>query len=234
MNWILKLFFFVAIGLTSVRGQNETESRQFSCFVWGDLGVGKVYYSDREGPKELYFTGKRRTDYYPIPVSDTFKLFSMKEVDGKASYEVIGETAIKTKSKRLLLVVERNSEANKTQPGYLPLSITVLDDSIGSFPGGSTKFINLTALPLAAEINGTKGLVPSKRFKLIRPSIPENGGFVPLFVKYGKRSIYETRIFCQIGERRIVFIRANPKKDPRRPVLIDFLPQIVGPSFSDE
>lgn len=234
MNLLLKLFVILMLGLTSVHGESEDKTRLFSCFVWKDLGVGKVFYHDGVDHKELSFTGKRRSKYYPFPYDKTFRLFAEKEVDGKISYEVIGQTAIKSGSMRLLLIIERNSAANKAEPSILPLKITVLDDSISNFPGGSTKFINLTSRPLTAEINGSKAVVNSNQSKLIRPRLPDNGAFVPLFIRFKERSIYETRIFCQEGERRIIFITPSAKKDARRPVSIDFLPQIVGPSFEDK
>lgn len=239
MRLFLKLFFILAVGVVSVHGQAETETdkkanRLFSCFVWEDLGVGKVFYEDGAEPKELELTGKRRSEYYSIPVGEIFRLFTETEVDGKTSYEVIGKTEIKSGSKRLLMIVERNPKYNRTDAQSLPLRITVLDDSINNFPGGSTKFINLTSKPLSAEINGTKAIVDSNRSKLIRPSIPENGAFLPLFVRYEKVALYESRIYCQEGERRIIFIRPSAKKDARRPIAIDFLPQIVGPSFEEK
>lgn len=237
MRLFLKLFFILIVGAVSVHGQAETEqkaNRLFSCFVWEDLGVGKVFYADGAEPKELELAGKRRSEYYPIPVNEIFRLFTETEVDGKPGYEVIGETEIKSASKRLLMIVERNPKYNRTDAESLPLRITVLDDSINNFPGGSTKFINLTSKPLSAEINGTKAIVDSNRSKLIRPGIPENGAFLPLFVRYEKVSLYESRIYCQEGERRIIFIRPNAKKNARRPISIDFLPQIVGPSFEEK
>lgn len=232
MKLSVKIFVLLVLVLTSVSGQSKSKGRLFSCFVWDDLGVGQVFYADGREQKELSFTGKRRSEYYPMPVGETFRLFTQKVVEGEVVYEVIGETLINTSSKRLLLIIVRNPDS-ESDPGALPLRIAVLDDSISSFPGGSTKFINLTSKPLTAEINGTKAVVESHGAKLLRPSIPENGGFVPLFIRYGEMRLYQTRIFCQEGERRIIFMRANPEKDPRRPVLIDFLPQIVGPSFAD-
>ncbi|MGJ8644295.1 MAG: hypothetical protein ACSHX9_12875 [Luteolibacter sp.] len=239
MSLSFRLFFLLIVGLTSVHGQGELEtekktSRLFSCFVWEDLGVGKVFYAEGAEPKELEFTNKRRSEYYPIPVSKIFRLFTEIEVEGKMSHKVIGETEIKSGSKRLLMIVERNTKFNEKEPGSFPLKITVLDDSINNFPGGSTKFINLTSKPLTAEINGTKAVVNSNRSKLVRPSIPENGAFLPLFVRFEKTSLYETRIYCQEGERRIIFMRPSAKKDSRRPIAIDFLPQIVGPSFNEK
>lgn len=221
------------LGLTFVHGQSESKTRLFSCFVWKDLGAGKVFYSDGKSPKELSFTGKRRSEYYPMPFGQTFKLFAKKEVDGEASYVVIGETTISSNSKRLLFIIVRNP-ASATNPDVLPLKITVMDDSINNFPGGSTKFINLTSKPMTAEINGTKAVVNSKQAKLIQPRLPDNGGFVPMIIRYKARSLYETRIFCQQGERRIVFITPNTRKGAKRPISIDFLPQIVGASFEDK
>ncbi len=234
MNLLLRLFVLLILGLTHVMGQPKNETRLFSCFIWQDLGLGKVFYAAGDDPKELIFQGKRRSEYYPIPFGGTFRLFVEKDVAGKVGYEVVGETPIKSASKRILLIVTRNPMANDSKPGALPLRITVLDDSINSFPGGSTKFINLTAKPLSAEINGRKAVVDSNRSELIRPSIPENGGFVPLFIRYEGITLYGTRIYCQKGERRIIFIRPNTKNDPQRPIALEFLPQIVGPSFEDQ
>jgi hypothetical protein len=221
------------LGMPCVHAQSEKKTRLFSCFVWKDLGVGKVYYADGKDKKELTLKGKRRTDYYPIPYGKTFQLFAEKIVDGEITYVVIGETAINLNSKRLLLIVVRNPASEKN-PSVLPLKIVVMDDSITNFPGGSTKFINLTSKLLNAEINGTKTVVSSNQSKLMKPRIPDNGGFVPFYIRFKEKPIYQTRIFCQKGERRIIFITPNTKKNARRPISIDFLPQIVGPSFKDE
>jgi len=233
MNVLIRVFLLTTLGLTSAVGQSEDKGRLFSCFVWDDLGMGQMFYSDGSNYKELSVRAKRRSEYYPMPSGETFRLFSVKEVNGKMVHKLIGEALIKTNSKRLLLIIVRNP-ASETDPNVMPLRIVVMDDSISNFPGGSTKFINLTTKPLTAEINGNKITVNARAAKILRPSIPENGGFVPLFIHYQDIELYGTRIFCQEGERRIIFMRINPKQDRRRPLLIDFLPQVVGPSFADE
>lgn len=229
---ILILIYF-ALGVAGVFAKTETNPSQpkgriFTCFIWKDLNIAPVYYLEAGKMVEINFKRNTRSSVYKLPKTEVFKLFTQKEIEGELQYIAIGETKISSDVNRYLFIVGETKDNAE-----LPLEITALNDSLEGFPVGSTKFYNLTSKPMSVDFNGTKAVIKPKSIQLVKPDIPSNGALIPIHIYYKDFDVIKSRLFSQSKERRILFIKPNPEKGTRRPVLVKFLEQLVGPSFTN-
>lgn len=218
----ISLMMVVSLGLIPLHGQTKDDGDiGFSCVLWQPLPYEEIFYLDGEEYKPLSLEIGTRSEMHPLSESQSLMLYSRAEVDGETAYQLIGEEALPSKSDRFLFLI---GEANKTSS--LPLHIIGLDDSIESFPRGTYKFINFAQVTLEVEISGKKSRVAPKSTEVVKPSIPEDGGFLPFYIRTAPNTVvYETRLFSQQSDRAMVLLFPSQGK---RPISVKFLSNFVG------
>ena len=216
LSWLLTAF--VALSGAGTLGAQTEKGVQFSCVIWQPLKFDELFYQDKNQYLPLILKKGTRSQPQKFSSSQPLRIFIRKEVDGKTVYELVGEGKAPSKSRRLLFLIGEN-----TIPSGLPLQVIGVDDSTESFPPGTYKFMNFTTATLEIEIFGTKERIAPKAISVVKPNIPENGGFLPFYVRSNPKTIiYKTRLLSQRGERKMVFLFPGSKK---RPLLLKFLAQ---------
>lgn len=194
---------------------------EFSCVIWKSLGLGQIYYLNNDNYEPLGFRKGTRSDTFPLSGQGSLKLFTREEVEGELIYDLVGEGKLPASTQQILFLIRKN-ESNSGAP----LVVLGIDDSSKSLPAGSYKVINFTNKQLELRVNQSTDRVKPRAVKVVRPDIPEKGGFLPFYIgDQVKGVIYETRLYCQRNAREIVFVFPS---DGKRPISVKFLSQLVA------
>ncbi|MGL5016651.1 MAG: hypothetical protein ACRDBP_00835, partial [Luteolibacter sp.] len=117
----------------------------------------------------------------------------------------------------------------KKDAGDLPLRVLGIDDSLDSFPVGSYRFSNQTPDLLRIEFGGATHDLPAGEWKIVIPTLPEAGGFLPAIIRNEQGEILvENRFLAQRTVRELVVI--GPPADGRTGLAIRFLSEIISAS----
>jgi hypothetical protein len=197
-------------------------SVRFSCVVWKELSYPGIFYRQNERFLPLALLARERSEMYSLDGHETLELYIAKDQpSGEPGHELVGRAALPQGAKQLLFMIQEAPEGSK-----LPLRVFGMDDSLEAFPPGAFRFLNFTSLPLQVEFGGSTTKLPPQAIKVVRPEIPELGGFLPFIVKDAQGHIgFQTRLFGQPRGRKIVMLVPPTKQEENLSVL--FLPQIV-------
>jgi len=216
------LLFLIVITLANA----NVKPRKFTVYSPNSLKTSEtLYYSNGKSFKPLVFVKGARSKTYTRAISNSFEIFTSEVSNGKTIYVSVGIVSIDPQTERHLFLIEPSTMKEK-------LRITALDDTVESFPRGSYKYYNLTKFPITANLNGSISTIPPQRMTQVCPNIPNGGALIPFYLHYKNQTLYESRLYCQSSERRIIFITRNHRGDTRRPVRLSFLPQLIGPNYN--
>lgn len=197
-------------------------SASFTCVIWESLGLDEIYYLEKEDHYEpLKFRRGTRSALFPLSAQQSLKLYTQREVEGELVYDLVGEGKLPSGTRQILFLVSKNEKSSG-----LPLQILGIDDSTNSLPAGSYKIVNFTNTQLELRINETTDRVKPRSMKVVKPEIPQKGGFLPFYL--GDRNegvLYETRLYCQKNGREMVFVFPS---SGNRSISVKFLSQLVG------
>jgi hypothetical protein len=224
----------VSLSLSPSLPGQESSGGAFECsFVaWENLSMPEILYKDGNDFHAIELIKRQRSKVYELKQAHSEMRLYVQEVNdkGEVIYKVIGRTAIKAGSSRMLFFIQ---ERLSVKEGELPLFLSGIDDSLDAFPMGSFRFINNTKIPMQVMFPGTRAELPARSGKVLSPKIPKLGGFIPLYVLDMKKTVvFESRFFGQPRGRKMVFI--NPPKKPGGKVQLAFLPHIVPIPLADE
>ncbi|MGJ8671351.1 hypothetical protein [Rubritalea sp.] len=232
MKTPIKLLICLFSLLCSVYAQSEQADAfekkaksTFSCVIWDKLETEQLFFQYKKQFHPLKLRKGTRSKSFPIEKSDFFTLYTKQEVDGKTQYQPYAQCKMPSFKQRALFLLIPDSTSTER-----PLRITGVDDSLGSFPPGSYKFFNLTKTPLQTLINGQKSRVSAGSIKVVDANVPVKGGMLPFIIGANNKIIFETRLFSQPKERKMVFVFPETSKNKARPIQLKFLSQLVNPS----
>ncbi|WP_377136728.1 hypothetical protein [Rubritalea spongiae] len=193
--------------------------------IWDKLEATQLFYQYNKQFHPLELRKGTRSKPFPIEKSDFFTLYTEKMVDGEKQFLPYAQSKMPNFKQRALFLLLPDPSSTER-----PLRIIGVDDSLGSFPPGSYKFFNLTKTPLQTLINGEKSQISAGGIEVVDANIPSKGGLLPFVVGANKKVIFETRIFSQPKERKMVFLFPQTAKNKHCPIQLKFLSQLVSPS----
>lgn len=206
------IFPFAVLTALNARDEDSGHSKgiEFSCVVWENLPCPELYYLHGKQLLPLELSAGQRSKVYPLKGVAALELFIRKErTAGSAKsaaapeYERVGMAPLLEGVKRMLFLIE----ANKDSKG-LPLLLLGMDDTLAAFPAGSLRFSNQTPNALRLELAGVTHELPQGALTVVKPDLPEAGGFLPVIIKNKEgRNVLETRFFAQRTGRELILIR---------------------------
>ncbi|CAA6679894.1 MULTISPECIES: hypothetical protein [unclassified Lentimonas] len=204
-------------------------SVEFSCVIWNKLPYETLYYRQDGEYLPLKLSPNNRSPLYDLSGMEAFELYipGLDET-GQPAYKLVGQSALLPDVRRLLFfIVERPKDSG------LPLGLLGIDDSLNTFPPGTTRFVNMSSEPLVVSYGDKNTLIPIRSMKNVKSNAPAKGGFMPFLVtdEQGDR-VYETRLMSRPTGRDMVFILPSERRD--RSVELKFIPQIIPPNQSVE
>jgi hypothetical protein len=207
---------------THAQSGKASSSIEFSGLAWGALPFQKIFYRQSDKFLPLTLPTNQRSALYPLKGEEALQLYIPKEQpDGKAAYELVGQAAVPDGTKQVLFLIKPAQEGAK-----LPLRVYGIDDSLSAFPVGSFRFLNFTNLPLKVDFAGSVRDIPMGELSVVKPQIPELGGFLPFLIKDAGGNIgFQTRLFAQPRGREMVVI-VPPTKETEK-ISVMFIPQII-------
>lgn len=194
----------------------------FSCVVWQLPAYPEIFYRQGEEFRPLKLLPRQRSPNYQLQAREALELYvASNQPDGKPGHQLVGKASLPQGTNQMLFMIQEAANGAK-----LPLTVFGVDDSLSSFPIGSFRFLNFTKFPLQVEFGGSTNKLPPQAIKVVKPEIPELGGFLPFFIKDLNDNIgFQTRLFAQPRGRKMVLIVPPAKKGENLAVL--FLPQII-------
>jgi len=203
---------------------------EFSCVTWDKIGKDQeLYYRDGLDYQRVDIGYKRRSKLQELSAGHAHLEIYEKVAtsDGGLEFRAVGRGANIAGTSRVLFFIKLASDDQQR------MSVFGIDDSIAAFPVGAFRFLNTTNEPLQVLLNESKGSVPARGMTVIRPDVPELGGFMPVYIGDSEDNvIFESRFYAQPRGRKLVIIRSPETPDSK--IRLRFLSEIVVASQTAE
>lgn len=227
----LVLVLSTTLVLTSQLGAKVEafQALEFNCVTWDRLPRASLYYKNGTAYEPLKIGYKSRTSVVNLKAGvPVLEIYSKQLLDGgQEEFSLVGSAANVKGTNRVLFLIQLMSKPNQT----LRLGGLGIDDSFDDFPIGSFRFINATQQPLKLVMGKERGQVAVRGMTVVKPNIPDLGGFVPVYIGDSKGDVlFESRFYAQPRGRKLVIVR--PADELGGPVRLRFLSEIV-PVASD-
>jgi hypothetical protein len=184
----------------------------FTVIAVADLPYENLYY--RDGPKvtPIELREGRRSEPYTLSSAEFIELLTDHE-DPELRYRLIGKAPLVTGTSQMLYFLK---EKGSIQPNAVPVGMFGIDDSEGTFPDSSYRFINFINAPLSIEFNKEPFDMKSGQSVVRKLNLTEAGSFTPFLVKDLQGKVLGgTRLFSHAASRVMVLI-FPPKEGAKR------------------
>lgn len=185
---------------------------EFSCVSWQSLDYPELFYRNGDDYIKVEVPQRKRSEVYPLRALQGFELYTrVVDGEGAARYELVGQSMPPAGAGRMLFILEKNGA-----DADFPLQVRGFDDSLGASPVGAFCFVNLTEMELELHFGESVNALAPDALTVIHDAIPAAGGFIPFFLKdSADQTVFESRLFGQPAQRRIMFIYP-PQADRRK------------------
>jgi hypothetical protein len=214
---ILGLVYFGSFSSHAAK-EKSASTIEFSCVAWKSLDYLELFYRNGDDYINMEVPRRMRSEVYSLQALQSFELYTrVADADGASRYELVGKGMPRAGAGRMLFILEKNAP-----DADLPLHVRGFDDSLETCPIGAFCFVNFTGMELELHFGESVTALHTDAITVIQDAIPPAGGFIPFFLKDSEDHIvFESRLFGQPSQRKIVFI--YPPKADRRKFSVQFL-----------
>jgi hypothetical protein len=184
----------------------------FTMIAVADLPYENLYYRDGQKVIPIELRKGRRSEPYTLSSAEFIELLTDHE-DPELRYRLIGKAPLVTGTSQMLYFLK---EKGSIQPNAVPVGMFGIDDSEGTFPDSSYRFINFINAPLSIEFNKEPFEMKPGQSVVRKLNLTEAGSFTPFLVKDLQGKVLGgTRLFSHAASRKMVLI-FPPKQGAKR------------------
>jgi hypothetical protein len=223
--YILGLLILNGVCLAQAESSEESRSNyKISCLYWEGKPSEVLYFREGEHFRRLEFKQAQRSKGFSLRGMSNFELYrkAAQPEAGKPPYELLSDCKIPNAAEILFVVIPYERK------GALLYHVHAMDDTLGTFPRGSFRFVNYTTESIQIKCGKKTQQIAPLGLWSMTGTATKNGGFIPFVLGDSNGDvIYGTRIFGQPSGRELVFIIPPAKKGgtPR----VKFISQLISP-----